>query len=206
MALRNGGLFAVRPTDADGLDDVDGSASCNWTGWASARYLFPVNTSAMIEARASDGRRLEGPPPHITATATPSGTYVEMRAPEAAGCIASTTRRLTFLRVPGSRPPGLVALVAMVDAPAAPRANGCATCRRLDEQQRMPAAACGTRHPHGKDWSLREISHSTLGHRDRRGFPICTHQRTLQRDFAHRSRSVNRTRVSARYGGSIARR
>ena len=52
MALRNGGLFAVRPTDADGLDDVDGSASCNWTGWASARYLFPVNTSAMIEARA----------------------------------------------------------------------------------------------------------------------------------------------------------
>ena len=80
VPLREGGLFAVRRGDIDGLRDVADPASRNWAAWVCAFNMFPVSEYATIAARTSDGRRLEGPA-QITTTVTPSGTYLELSAP-----------------------------------------------------------------------------------------------------------------------------
>ena len=80
VPLREGQLFAIQSGDVDGLRDVDDPSTRNWAAWVCAFNMFPVDEYAMIEARGSDGCRLEGPA-RIVKTATPSGTYLELSAP-----------------------------------------------------------------------------------------------------------------------------
>ncbi len=78
LPLRAGEL-AVRGGDADSLRDIEDLTTRDWVGWASVHGTFPVVEYATVVAHASDGRRLAGPA-HITITATPSGTYLELSA------------------------------------------------------------------------------------------------------------------------------
>ena len=80
VPIRAGQFLAIRRTDIDGLrDQPPGTEIRNWSAWAWAFNMFPVDGLGVIRARSRDGRWLEGPAAIMTTT-TPTATYVELTA------------------------------------------------------------------------------------------------------------------------------